>query len=140
MPGITFDPILSNLHFDLPKKSVLGFIARNARLSGVAAAIDSFLKLPQEKRDMFDRKIRELNGIGYVLLSKNRFEEAIALFKLNVFLFPDEPSVYDSLADGYLCNLQFDMALHNYMTAVALDPDNIVATIRIAELKKMLHN
>ena len=42
-----------------------------------------------------------LNGLGYNFLRQKKFKEAIEIFKLNTDLHPDDPNLFDSLAEGY---------------------------------------
>lgn len=42
-----------------------------------------------------------LNGMGYNFLNQKKYEEAIAVFKLNISLHPDEANWFDSMAEAY---------------------------------------
>ena len=42
-----------------------------------------------------------LNGLGYDFLGQKKYKEAVAIFKLNSDLHPDDPNLFDSLAEGY---------------------------------------
>lgn len=42
-----------------------------------------------------------LNGMGYSFLNKKQYKEAISIFKLNTELHPDDPNLFDSLAEAY---------------------------------------
>jgi len=42
-----------------------------------------------------------LNNLGYTFLSERKYEEAIAVFKLNTELHPGDANFFDSLAEGY---------------------------------------
>jgi thiol-disulfide isomerase/thioredoxin len=43
----------------------------------------------------------ELNGLGYVLLAQKKMKEAIAVFQINYFLYPQSANVASSLGEGY---------------------------------------
>jgi predicted alpha/beta superfamily hydrolase len=58
------------------------------------------------------------NGFGYRLMGDNKFDEAIAVFKRNVELYPGSANVYDSLADGYESAGKVGLALQNCENAV----------------------
>ncbi len=59
----------------------------------------------------------DLNSIGYHLIFKNRLADAIAVFKANARLYPDEANCFDSLGDALERNGQKDLALANYEKA-----------------------
>lgn len=63
------------------------------------------------------RAAADLNGMGYYLIFKNRLADAIAVFKANARLFPDEANCFDSLGDALERNGQNELALANYEKA-----------------------
>ncbi len=67
---------------------------------------------------------REMNRLGRHYLREEKFEEAIAIFKLNVEEYPDSWNVYDSLAEAYLAYGNRDLAVQNYQKALDLNPDD----------------
>jgi predicted alpha/beta superfamily hydrolase len=60
-----------------------------------------------------------VNQAGYLLLGQNRTEEAIAMFRGNVQLYPDAANVYDSLGEALERAGRTEEALVNYNKAVA---------------------
>jgi predicted alpha/beta superfamily hydrolase len=58
-----------------------------------------------------------LNQLGYLLLSQERYEDAIAAFKLNIENYPGSANVYDSLGEGYEAMNEFALAKINYEKA-----------------------
>jgi len=42
-----------------------------------------------------------LNGMGYGYLNQQKYKEAISIFKLNTELHPNDPNLFDSLAEAY---------------------------------------
>jgi CubicO group peptidase (beta-lactamase class C family) len=67
--------------------------------------------------DLNDWAYRMLNGGG-----KKR--EALEIFKLNVFLYPESANVYDSVAEAFEANGEFALAVKNYRRSLELDPGN----------------
>jgi len=67
---------------------------------------------------------REFNSLGYKLLRKKEYENAIDVFKMNVTLFPKSDNVYDSLADAYLRNGDSLQAFNNYKKAFEYNNEN----------------
>jgi CubicO group peptidase (beta-lactamase class C family) len=64
---------------------------------------------------------RLLNSIGNILLMMNQHKDwAVALFKMNVELYPDDGNLWDSLGDGYKANNQKEEAKKSYKKAVEL--------------------
>src|SRR5580658_4027373 len=61
-----------------------------------------------------------MNRIGYGSLAAGDIEGAIALFEMNVAVYPDSPNVYDSLSDAYLADGQKDLARQNAQKALEL--------------------
>jgi CubicO group peptidase (beta-lactamase class C family) len=76
----------------------------------------------------------ELNGWGYQLLGERDIPAALAIFKLNVSLYPQSANVYDSLAEVLESTGQRAEALVNYKKSLALDKNNKHAENRIQAL------
>ena len=73
---------------------------------------------------------------GYMLLNSGRVDETIALFKMNLELFPKSWNVYDSLAEAYAVKGEKELAIQNYERSLELNPDNQNAKDRLKHLKK----
>lgn len=58
-----------------------------------------------------------LNQLGYVLLSQERFEEAVVAFELNIDNYPGSANVYDSLGEAYEAMNEWALAKLNYEKA-----------------------
>jgi len=65
-----------------------------------------------------------LNNLGYVLLQKDKTNQALALFKINVQLYPKSSNVFDSLGEAYLGMGNKKEAIRNYEKALKLSPKN----------------
>ncbi len=59
-----------------------------------------------------------LNQVGYGFLRNEEFENAIAVLRLNVSLFPNAANCYDSLAEAYMTSGQNEEAVKNYRIAL----------------------
>lgn len=68
------------------------------------------------------KNVSELNAYGYVLLGQKRFKEAIMVFQINTFLFPENDNAYDSLGEAYMMAGKKELAILNYEKAVKLNP------------------
>src|SRR5262245_27460642 len=67
---------------------------------------------------------QELNWLGYDLLKRQRMADAIALFKLNVEMFPNDFNTYDSLGEAYLKAGNRELAAKNDWKSLELIPYN----------------
>jgi CubicO group peptidase (beta-lactamase class C family) len=66
-----------------------------------------------------------LNSLGYKFVGEKKYREAIAVFKLNVELYPQSWNVYDSLGETYMQTGDKESAIENYEKSLALNPNNI---------------
>ena len=76
----------------------------------------------------------DLNTIGYTRLRAKDTKGAIAVFELNVEMFPNAANPYDSLAEAYMVDGQNALAIKNYQRSLALNPNNSNA---VEMLKKL---
>jgi len=90
----------------------------------VEATIAEFHRLKQEAPDTHNFAESELNRLGYQLLHHGKGKEAIAIFKLNVEVYPTSANAYDSLADGYLAGDEPKLAMECYEKVLELLPNN----------------
>jgi tetratricopeptide (TPR) repeat protein len=72
---------------------------------------------------------------GFALRWFEHYPEAIAIFKIDTGLFPDQAYIYDDLADAYAKNGQKDLAIASYEKSLAMKPDNPDAKAELEKLK-----
>ena len=77
---------------------------------------------------------RVINSLGYQFLNQKKINNAITLFKLNSEEFPKSANAFDSLAEGYYLNQQFELSKKNYLKSLKLNPSN---TNAVKMLKKI---
>ena len=77
---------------------------------------------------------QRLNTLGYGFMRQKKIAEAIAVFKVNVELYPNSWNTYDSLGEAYMNNGDKELAIENYKKSLALNPNN---TAGAAALKKL---
>lgn len=89
-----------------------------------AEAVAAYREL--KRADPASRYVDEgrLNGLGYSLLGQRKIAEAIAVFKLNVELYPQSANTYDSLGEAYMEKGDKAEAVENYRRSLELDPKN----------------
>lgn len=76
----------------------------------------------------------ELNEYGYYVLRKGDKAQALAIFKLNVYLYPASANTYDSLAEAYEAVGDKPLAIKNYKKSFELNPSNTNAASRLKVL------
>jgi CubicO group peptidase (beta-lactamase class C family) len=129
--------ILYGEAYDLPKQSIAEAIYPTLVEKGVEAAVEKYRGLKKAKSKEYIFQARELNRLGYYLLhDKKRIEDAIAIFKFNIEMYPKYFNAYDSLAEAYMVKGDKDLAIKNYAKSLELNPKNINAIEKLNELVK----
>jgi len=100
----------------------------------VNEAVEAYRKIRREHPNDAGASEEHINNIGYGLLQQKKVAEAIAVFKLNVELYPQSWNVYDSLGEAYMVNGEKELAISNYKKSLALNPGNANG---VAMLKKL---
>ncbi|KAA3437748.1 serine hydrolase [Rufibacter hautae] len=77
----------------------------------------------------------DLNAWGYLLWKQGQLQNALAVFKLNIALYPNSGNTYDSYAEALLESGQKDLAIQNYKRALALNPKNVGAMRQLQVLE-----
>jgi CubicO group peptidase (beta-lactamase class C family) len=93
----------------------------------IKQGIDKAMKVFPELKEKYPAPEveRGINYLGYVFLRAKKYDEAIALFKLNVEHFPKSANVYDSLAKAYMKSGNNELAIKYYekiLEAISDDP------------------
>jgi len=84
--------------------------------------------------------LRELNELGYKLLSAGHNKEAIIVFQLNIDNNPTSANLYDSMAEGLLKVGDTSQAIQIYLMVQELDPNGRVGANASDMLKKLRNN
>jgi len=84
---------------------------------------------------------RQLNSIGYELLGKKSFDQAMEVFKINVESYPESWNAYDSLAEAYAARNDAakddqSHAEQNYQRSLELNPHNSRARAALEQSKQ----
>ena len=135
--GYIIHDIMLDKAYEIPKKSIYQAI-RKESLIDINKAIETYYLLKQrsEKEYSFENP-SELNKLGYELLRAGKINESIKIFQLVVKEFPNNASVADSLAEAYLTNKQYDLALEWYNKAISLGGTNGNAEKMIEKIKEL---
>ena len=89
----------------------------------------------QKQDSKFKLEEGSVNQWGYELLESSHPQEAVAVFKLNVGLYPDSGNVYDSLGEAYMKSGQRQLAIENYKKSLEKNPKNENAKEKLKELE-----
>ena len=79
---------------------------------------------------------REINYLGYTLLSEGKTDAAIVIFRLNTELFPESWNVWDSLGEGLMRKGDKAGAIANYEKSVKLNPENTGGKMMLRTLRE----
>jgi CubicO group peptidase (beta-lactamase class C family) len=127
--------ILYGLPYELPRSSIGTELYQQLAKSDLPSALAHYEDLKENQPDEYDFREAELNRLGYILLSEERYEEAIGIFQLNVKMFNQSSNVYDSLGEAYFKNGQKAYAIKNYERSLELDPGNTNAEEMLTKLR-----
>jgi CubicO group peptidase (beta-lactamase class C family) len=103
----------------------------------VTNGYDAAVKLYLANKHMGEISERALNNRGYGLLAEDKITEAIDVFRLNVYLYPESANTYDSLGEGYMVAGDVALAIENYEKSLALYPNNMNAVEKLKQLREM---
>ena len=117
-----------------PRKSIAQILTTTINSAGVDAAAKQYYELKAGAPATYNFDERELNNLGYRLLRKNKFKEAIRIFQLNVEAYPKSANTYDSLAEGYMDGGENALAIANYQKSLQLNPKNRNAEVMLQKL------
>jgi CubicO group peptidase (beta-lactamase class C family) len=138
--GAMSDGIINILYgkpYGLPKRSIADVVMKTIQEKGLKAALAQYrdLKTNQPKDYIFQP--RELNTVGYMVLRdlKNP-KDAIAIFELNIEMYPKYANGYDSIAEAYMENGELEKAIKFYAKALEMNPKNTNAIEKLNEINK----
>ena len=104
----------------LPKPRLGPFVAIAYRTGGIAEAVARY-RSAGSANHRFNANETDLNRLGYWLLRKRQnVADAIAIFRLNVETYRDNPDVHDSLGEALAISGQMKEAHASFARAVAL--------------------
>ena len=116
-------PQISMAPQEVRKTPISTALLRIIREKDVQAAIEQYHYLKEHESEKYDFSEVQLNTLGYRLLNSGKVKDALAIFKLNVKLFPEAINPIDSLAEGYLNDGDVETAVLFYKKALQRDPN-----------------
>ncbi len=120
--------------YDMPKRSFAYTLANRIKADGIGPAMAQVAEM--KKSGQYKMSEDEINELGYNLLNKKKYLEAIEVFKINVRAFPFSGNCYDSLGEAYMKQGDKKLAIENYKKSIELDPKNENGKKILAELLK----
>ncbi len=86
-------------------------------------ALNAYLEI--QKKDSLDRNVREwdINQAGYRYMRNKKYEEAEAMFNINIALHPKSSNTYDSMGDLFKQKKDTVKAIEYYKKALAINPE-----------------
>ncbi len=78
----------------------------------------------------------DLNILGYYLMNRDRQDEALAIFKFNLNLYPHVANCYDSLAECFMNRNENEEAIKYYKLAYEKIPSDTTATDEFKQFLK----
>ena len=103
---------------------------------GVEAAVARYRQLKKTEPESWSFAENELNMLGYQLVARDKLDDAIVIFELNVEAFPGGFNTYDSLGEAYMLAGRTEDAVANYERSLELNPDNTNAVTMLAQLRE----
>lgn len=77
-----------------------------------------------------------INSIGYLLLRREKVDEAIEVFLQNTADYPESGNAWDSLAEAYMTRGDKGLAIKYYEKSLQLDPGNNNAVDQLKKLRQ----
>jgi hypothetical protein len=117
-----------------PRKSIAQPLTTTIASGGIDAALKQYHELKVAAPATYNFDESELNNLGYRLIHKSQFKEAIRIFQLNVEAYPKSANTYDSLAEGYMDEGEKELAIAKYKKSLQLNQKNRKAVVMLQKL------
>jgi CubicO group peptidase (beta-lactamase class C family) len=93
---------------------------------GIDEALKNYASGPPIEED-------PMNMLGYQLMARKKFKEALRIFELNAATYPKSSNAWDSLAEAYMTSGK-ELAIQYYRKSLELDPQNSNASDMLKKL------
>ncbi|HYX27840.1 MAG TPA: tetratricopeptide repeat protein [Pyrinomonadaceae bacterium] len=131
------DPAMDAILKYVPKKELVVQMREALDANQTAQAIAAYRAFKSNPQNQYVETEASLNRLGYELMARKKYSQAIEILKLNVESYPQSANVYDSLGEAYMMNGEKELAIKNYEKSLSLNPVNEGAA---AALKKLRGN
>ena len=134
--GKNIHALIQGKEYPPPKRNIFEQCYQIYQEIGLSGLQSSFAEIVREY-DFQDPQDFILNRVGYDLLTEERTNEAIDIFKLNTKLFPEIANTWDSLGEAYMSAGDNVKAMENYRKSLELNPENQNAREMIKQINRM---
>jgi CubicO group peptidase (beta-lactamase class C family) len=90
----------------------------------ISESIKLYRKIKKENPKDLAISENRFNHLGYKYMGQKKYEQAVAILKLNIEFYPESANCYDSLAEAFLKNGNKKLAIKNYKKSLELNPNN----------------
>lgn len=108
--------------WDAPQRVVRMSLERAFAEGGAEVGTERYRQLVDDAPDQVTEGL--VNRLGYYLVRKKKFSEAVSAFRLNAEAYPESSNVYDSLGEGLLAAGEYEAAIASYRKAKELNPES----------------
>ena len=130
----TIEAIIFGDEYEMPKPTLGEFLYQSMEENGIDETMQNIEQLLSDNGYKIVSS-RQLNFLGYTLLGEENLNMALAIFQLNVQLFPEEANPYDSLGDAYLKKGDTELAIESFKKALEKDPGFESSKRKLEKLK-----
>jgi len=134
--GKNIHALIQGKEYPPPKRNIFEQCYHMYKENGLSGLQSSFENIVREY-DFQDPQDFILNRVGYDLLTEERANEAIDIFKLNTKLFPEIANTWDSLGEAYMRAGENAKAVDNYRKSLKLNPENQNAREMIKQINRL---
>ncbi len=129
------DPAMNAILNYVPKKGLIEQLREAFDANNSARAIDAYRAFKADPENVYVETEALINRLGYALMAKKKFAQAIEALKLNVESYPLSANVYDSLGEAYMMNGEKELAISSYKKSLELNPANQGAIEALTRLR-----
>jgi tetratricopeptide (TPR) repeat protein len=127
-------------YYGPPKIPVYVVLIEEEKKNGIESAVRVYHELKASHPDQYDFSEDQLNNLGYSFLNSGKVREALAVFNLNIEMFPDASNTYDSYAEACMVSGDYGKAIEYYNKSLELNPDNTNATTMLEEIDRRIES
>ena len=116
--------IMKNNHFHIPLIPISIKLKSLIDSIGIESAYSHFQETKLSNESNFNLNVNQLNRLGYYYINNQKLDEAKAVFKMNIELYPDNANVYDSYAESLMISGDYENAIIFYKKSLELNLNN----------------
>lgn len=134
-PEEFIDELAGYVNPAIPAADPITTLHMQLRQRGFEQSIEVFKDIKQ-KEATFQPSEDDLNDWAYRMMSRGQLNEALGVFKLNVYLFPKSWNAYDSYGEALFRSGRKDDAIAMYKKSLELNPNNKGGKAMLEQLSK----